>query len=101
MARMLREKAREEDNAALACVGCLAECILGCLESIMEYLNMWAYIYVGIYGRDFRTSAKAVMDLFRSRGWTAVINDDLASSALTFGAIGVGKWIHCVYQGIS
>lgn len=52
---------------------------------------MWAYIYVGIYGRDFRTSAKAVMDLFRGRGWTAVINDDLASSALTFGAIGVGK----------
>ncbi|KAJ0399952.1 hypothetical protein ATCC90586_002143 [Pythium insidiosum] len=90
LASMLKEKAREDDNAALACVACLAECVLNCLEGIMEYINQWAYVYVGIYGYDFRTSGKAVMDLFANRGWTAVINDDLTSSALTFGAIGVG-----------
>jgi hypothetical protein len=89
-ATLLKEKAQEEENMALACVACLAECILNCLEGIMEYINMWAYVYVGIYGYDFRTSGKAVMDLFENRGWTAVINDDLTSSALTFGAIGVG-----------
>lgn len=60
------------------------------LAGIMEYINRWAYIYVGIYGYDFRTSGKAVMDLFRNRGWTAVINDDLTSTALGFGALGVG-----------
>lgn len=90
MATILKEKAREDDNGALACVACLAECILNCLEGIMEYINQWAYVYVGIYGYDFRTSGKAVMDLFTNRGWTAVINDDLTSSALTLGALGVG-----------
>ncbi|GLD99649.1 hypothetical protein PINS_up008375 [Pythium insidiosum] len=71
LASMLKEKAREDDNAALACVACLAECVLNCLEGIMEYINQWAYVYVGIYGYDFRTSGKAVMDLFANRGWTA------------------------------
>ncbi|KAF0745148.1 hypothetical protein AaE_008432 [Aphanomyces astaci] len=30
------------------------------------------------------------MQLFDSRGWTAVINDDLSSTALSIGAFGVG-----------
>ncbi|KAI9919297.1 hypothetical protein PsorP6_017257 [Peronosclerospora sorghi] len=53
----------------------------------MEYVNQWEYVYVGVYGYPFRTSGKAVMDLFKTRGWTAVINDDLTSSALSFGAL--------------
>jgi hypothetical protein len=71
-------------------VACLAECVLGCIERIMEYINQWAYVYVGIYGYDFRTSGKAVTDLFVNRGFTAVINDDLTQTALTIGAFGVG-----------
>jgi len=97
MARLLREKAQDDRNAVLACVACLAECLLSCVEGIMEYFNQWAFVYVGIYGYDFRTSEKAVMDLFANRGWTAVINDDLTSSALSFGALGVG----CVACGIA
>ncbi len=92
---MIKQKAQDEDNMALACVACLAECILNCLVSIMEYINQWAYVYVGIYGYDFRTSGKAVMDLFANRGWSAVINDDLTSTALSFGALGVGL-VTCV-----
>ncbi|RHY32985.1 hypothetical protein DYB32_002007 [Aphanomyces invadans] len=88
--RTIKNKAAEDDNAALACVACLAECILNCIESLVEYFNMWAYTYVGIYGFDFRTAGKAVMQLFDSRGWTAVINDDLSSTALSIGAFGVG-----------
>lgn len=90
MADMLKNQAREDENAALACLACIAECILSMLAGIMEYINRWAYVYVGIYGYDFRTSGKAVMDLFRNRGWTVVINDDLTSTALGFGALGVG-----------
>lgn len=96
MAALLKEQAREEDNAVLACIACLAECCLNCLESIMEYFNQWAFVYVGIYGYSFRTSGKAVMDLFRNRGWTALINDDLTSTALTFGAVGVGIVTSCL-----
>ncbi|KDO26321.1 hypothetical protein SPRG_08394 [Saprolegnia parasitica CBS 223.65] len=96
MARVIRNQAQQDDNAALACVACLAECVLNCIENIMEYFNQWAYTYVGIYGFDFRTSGKAVIDLFNNRGWTAVINDDLASTALTIGAFGVGILSCCL-----
>ncbi|RLN61288.1 hypothetical protein BBJ28_00011109 [Nothophytophthora sp. Chile5] len=96
MANMAKQRAREEESTALACFACMAECILSCLANIMEYINQWAYVYVGIYGYPFRTSGKAVMDLFNNRGWTAVINDDLTSSALTFGALGVGVVTCCI-----
>ncbi|KAH9118503.1 hypothetical protein LEN26_012061 [Aphanomyces euteiches] len=95
-AQMIKNKAAEEDNAALACVACLAECILKCVEDLVEYFNMWAYTYVGIYGFDFRTAGKAVMDLFKGRGWTAIINDDLSSTALAIGAFGVGVLTCCI-----
>lgn len=90
MAQMLEHKSREESRGGLACVACLLNCILGCLQDVMEYINKWAFCYVGIYGFDFQSSGKAVMHLFKTRGWTAVINDDLTSSALGFGALGVG-----------
>jgi len=80
-------------------LACIAECILGCLASILEYFNKWAYIYVGIYGYSYMESGKAVMQLFADRGWDAVIADDLVGNAifltslvagLFIGAIGVG-----------
>ncbi|KAF1778103.1 Choline transporter-like [Phytophthora cactorum] len=83
MADMAKRRASEENNGGLACLACMAECILSCLANIMEYMNQWAYVYVGV--------GKAVMDLFSNRGWTAVINDDLTSGALSFGAMGLGS----------
>lgn len=89
MARQLRARASRDEESGLACLACLAECILNLLEGIMRYINTWAYCYVGIYGHDFRTSGKAVMSLFENRGWTAVINDDLTSTVLSLSAFGV------------
>ena len=84
----------------MACVACLAECILSCLRGIMEYMNKWAFCYVGIYGYDFITSGKAVMALFTNRGWTAVINDDLASTALGLSALCIGTllYVDCTFN---
>merc|ERR1719491_499491 len=47
---------------------CIAECILACLASMLEYFNKWAYIYVGIYGYSYIESGKGVMQLFANRG---------------------------------
>lgn len=87
---MLRDQAREDRNEALAIVACLAECMLSILESALEYINQWAFCYIGIYGFDFKASGSAVMALFKSRGWTAIINDNLSGTALGFGSIAVG-----------
>ena len=39
-------------------------------------------MYVGVYGYRFMTAGKKVMTLFKHRGWTVVINDNLVSNAL-------------------
>ena len=39
-------------------------------------------MYVGVYGYSYLTAGKKVMTLFRERGWTVVINDNLIRNAL-------------------
>jgi hypothetical protein len=77
--RALVNAMRSEDNSILLCI---ADCILGCLEGLVEYFNMWAYVYVGLYGYPYLKAGKSVMELFHNRGWDAVIADNLVSGAL-------------------
>lgn len=39
--------------------------------------NKWAFVYVGIYGFGYIEAGKNVIELFKSRGWEAIIADDL------------------------
>lgn len=78
---------RDDNDSMLLC---LAECIVGCIESLVEYFNQWAYVYVGIYGYSFMQAGSSVMTLFRSRGWTAIIADVLVDTVLFMVSIGVG-----------
>ncbi|KAI9911392.1 hypothetical protein PsorP6_008789 [Peronosclerospora sorghi] len=82
MADVAKHRVSEENNSGLACLACMDECILSCWVNIMEYVNQWAYVYVGVYSYPFRTNA--------------LINDDLKSNALYFGALGIGLVTCCV-----
>jgi len=61
---------------------CIAECILGCLESILEYFNTWAFVYVGLYGYGYLDAGKNVMKLFKECGWSAYLTDNLVGIVL-------------------
>jgi len=74
-------------NALLACC---ANCILGCLESILEYFNKWAFVYVGLYGYSYLEAGKNVMTLFKNRGWEAIIADNLVGTTMFFLSLAVG-----------
>lgn len=77
-----RNSENNEQSGGVALLLCCLDCILQCLESIMEYFNKWAFIYVGVYGYPYVEAGKKVMTLFSERGWTVVINDNLVSGAL-------------------
>jgi len=68
-------------DAAASILWCLLECIVKLFERVVEYLNSWAFVYIGLYGYDYVTAGKKVIQLFKSRGWTVIINDNLVSSA--------------------
>jgi len=74
-----RHNSRDGDNILL----CIAECILSCLQDLAEYFNKWAYVYVGLYGYEYAEAGKNVMTLFKQRGWTTIITDDLVSNTLS------------------
>jgi hypothetical protein len=77
----------QRDGNVLACI---ARCIIACFKNMAEYYNRWAFVYVGIYGDSFISSGKAVCALFKNRGWTTIINDNLIQRTLTMLALAVG-----------
>jgi len=84
--RQLAASSRDSDNGILLCI---AECILACLESLVEYFNKWAFVYVGLYGYSYLEAGKNVITLFKDRGWEAIIADDLVSRTLLLVSLAV------------
>lgn len=78
--KSMLEQARESGDGTLLCI---ADCIIGCMETILEVFNKWAFVYIGLYGYNFVESAKNVMILFRARGWTAIVTDYIVDRVLT------------------
>lgn len=87
-----------DGNGANSIVWCLLQCLVDVMERVMEYINQWAFVYVGLYGYDYCTAGKKVYQLFKDRGWSVIINDQLVGRSLGLlqfwigvvsGAIGV------------
>ena len=92
---MLRNQASgdgQEVNLCTCCLCCI-ELVLSCIQDIVEYFNRWAFTYVAVYGDDFVSAGKATNALFKRRGWTNIIADQLCSIALSSAAIciAIGK----------
>lgn len=68
---------------------------------VLQYFNMWAFVFVGLYGFPFIQSGKSVMELFKSRGWTTIITDQLAEGALGLVSVAVGLLTGLVALGIA
>jgi hypothetical protein len=65
-------------------------CVVLLCKGMIEYLNKWAYVYVGLYGFGYIEAGKNVFQLFEQKGWTVVITDDLTDNVLFMVSIGVG-----------
>merc|ERR1719445_1365265 len=48
---------------------------------------MYAYTHVAVYGEDYITAAKSTMRLFKSNGFTAIINDNIIGLILGLGVL--------------
>ncbi|RHY28350.1 hypothetical protein DYB32_006036 [Aphanomyces invadans] len=82
--------AARSGNCVAACiVGCLA-CCLGCIKNMVETFNRYAYAYIGIHGYSFLKAGRQVSQLFHSKGWSGVVNDDLTQKVFWLGNVVVG-----------
>ena len=81
---------RDGDELATCLKVCLlfaVESVLSFFESIMSYLNKYAFCYVAAYGHSFVESGRQVIRLFTDKGWLGIINDDLISNVLFLGIL--------------
>jgi len=81
----IAESAKNDNDGEILL--CLVSCILGCIGDILEYFNKWAYVYVGLYGYSYIDAGKNVVTLFKARGFSSVITDNLASRAISIFAL--------------
>jgi len=76
--RMMRS---ENNNILLFC----ADCLLGCIDSLVQYFNHYAFCQVAIYGKTFVEAAKSTWDLIKQSGLEAIANDNLVDGVLWIG----------------
>ena len=86
--RALAHQARQNEDMQL--LYCLIECILSCIEDIVEYFNKWAYVYVGLYGFGYIEAGRNVIELFKQKGWSVIITDDLNERVFLMLSVSVG-----------
>jgi len=80
---------------------CIADCILGIIDNLMQYFNIYAFAQVAIYGKTYWQAAKDTWGLFHSHGIQAIINDNLVSNVLTMGALLIGVFCAIIGFGLS
>jgi len=82
--RAIVQMMRSENNNLLLC---LVDCILGCIDSLIQYFNHYAYCQVAIYGKSFVEAAKATWNLIKEAGLEAIANDNLIDGVLWMGVL--------------
>merc|ERR1712242_108109 len=105
----LKVMVQSAGNNKNALISCIAMCLLNCLENLARWFNTYAYAHCAIYGTSFVQSAKMTLQMFSSRGFSALINDDLTGMVLFAGAMiggvvtaGVGGGVgYAFYSGNS
>lgn len=90
MARNAESRARRANNAGAAFAAACAACLLGLVRRAVEYFNQWAIIFVALTGAKYTQAGREAVELFRKRGWSALINDDLVGSALAIVGLMIG-----------
>ena len=60
------------------------------LEGIIEYINKWAYVFVGLYGYGYLDAGRNVMTLFKHKGWDVIITDNLVDNVLLMVSVVIG-----------
>ncbi|CAI5736985.1 unnamed protein product [Peronospora destructor] len=85
-ALLLSTPRRKAKGSANACLEFLVKLVM----RNMQYFNKYAFCQIALYGKDFWLAGSDTMQLFRDRGWTALVNDSLISSVLAVGCLVAG-----------
>ena len=64
--------------------------ILQDLAFYMRRCNRWSFSYIGMYGYSFSEGGEKAIQLFETREWLTVVNDNLIHNVLLMASIVIG-----------
>eukprot|EP00656_Telonema_subtile_P054196 TRINITY_DN8037_c0_g1_i4.p1 TRINITY_DN8037_c0_g1~~TRINITY_DN8037_c0_g1_i4.p1 ORF type:complete len:338 (-),score=79.12 TRINITY_DN8037_c0_g1_i4:237-1250(-) len=73
-------------NCCVTFVFCCIDCCLGCIQSIFELINAYAFVHCAIYGEGFCHAAKSALQFLEGAALTAIISDDIIKRFLFAGS---------------
>jgi hypothetical protein len=87
-----------QGNPILKMAFCCCACCLGCLESILEWLTDYAFVYIALYGTHFMDAGVKVVKLLNSSGVGAIAQQTLIAPVLRLAAfLGLGAGVALGY----
>jgi len=69
------------------CCCCCFDWLLGIVDKLIQYFNVYAFTEVAVYGKNYVEAAKATWALIKSNGVDAILNDVLVGGVLTLGKL--------------
>ncbi|CAF2064323.1 unnamed protein product [Rotaria magnacalcarata] len=72
------------------CLTCIIDYMLQILEKSIGYLNEWAFTFAALTGQGYIQASRSFIELFKKRGWTAIVNDSIVGITLMIINLGIG-----------
>eukprot|EP00026_Physarum_polycephalum_P007167 Phypoly_transcript_07223.p1 GENE.Phypoly_transcript_07223~~Phypoly_transcript_07223.p1 ORF type:complete len:491 (+),score=45.98 Phypoly_transcript_07223:65-1537(+) len=72
-------------NRFLVCLISMIQCLLGCIQGIVQYINKFAYIHIAMHGYSFCKAARECFELISRNFFSAVIMDTITGFVLFVG----------------
>ncbi|KPI88585.1 hypothetical protein ABL78_2318 [Leptomonas seymouri] len=84
--RWLLQSSSDNENGFIRCC---VDCMLRCIERIVEYFNRYAFVHVAIYGCGYIEGAKRTFELCKQCLFAAYFNDCLVEPTLSLFALAI------------
>jgi len=84
--RVVKKKNQIKNPIFSFIISCV-QCIFGCVQRIVKFLNRYAYIYIAMHGDGFCSSAKNCFNLISRNFFSAAIVDLLGEFVLFVGKL--------------
>jgi len=80
-------RSASDDSPVGTCILCVLDCIVGCIENMVQFFNTYAYVYCSVYGMKFMEAGKRTWQLFSDTGLDMIVAYDLSGSLTFLGAL--------------
>jgi len=93
---LLEKVKKTPGNRYLRIFVCIAQCLLGCVAKLVQFINRFAYIHIAMHGESFCASARNCFELVGRNLFSVAVIDVLGKFVLFVGKI-LGTSVCVIY----